>query len=417
MAVRFSLRFRRPIMTHLSAGTGLAAIIGVAFAVTEYELTAILQVLASGMAVAIPIIGWLWFFSMKETREPAFRAIAENAPDTIARFDRDCRYLYANPALQKLAGVSANSFLGRPPLEVVRGKASFHAFQAKLREALETGQETEVELFEDSIRGISRPIFDHIRFAPEFGCDGSVVSVLAIGRDITTRKKAEQRLMRSRALLQALVARQEKDREQERKRVAREVHEELGQTLMALHINFKLLSQCFGSDSAALQEHLESSKELFDRSIRVVRDVTSALRPSLLDLGIDAALEWLVEKFIEQTGIQSTLRLGEQDIAMHDECATAIFRIVQETLGNIVRHAQANTVEISLDRRGNDCILEVRDDGKGFDLNTPKEKTLGLVGIQERAQRLGGELAIFSTPGKGTAIEVRIPVQPNLESV
>jgi PAS domain S-box-containing protein len=417
MSVRFSLRFRRPIMTLVSAGTALAAAMAIAFALKEYELAAIPQIVALSMAATVVIIRCLRLFSMKETREPAFRAIAENAPDAIARFDRDCRYLYANPALQKLAGVSAAAFLGRTPLEVARDKASFHVFQERLREALETGQETEVELFEDSIRGISRPICDHIRFAPEFGVDGAVVSVLAIGRDIGKLKKTERRLRRSRALLRSLAARQEKDREQERKRVAREVLEELGQSLTALDINFKLSNKCLGSDSGALQEHLKSSQKLFDHSIRVVRDVASALRPSVLDIGIDAGLEWLLEKFIEQTGIPGTLRIGEPDLAVNDEYATAIFRIVQETLDNIVRHAQANAVEITLDRSGDDFILEVRDDGQGFDLNTPEEKTLGLVGIQERVRRLGGAVAIFSAPGKGTAIEVRMPVQPNLESV
>jgi PAS domain S-box-containing protein len=417
MSVRFSLRFRRPIMTLVSAGTALAAAMAIAFALKEYELAAIPQIVALSMAATVVIIRCLRLFSMKETREPAFRAIAENAPDAIARFDRNCRYLYANPALQKLAGVSAAAFLGRTPLEVARDKASFHVFQERLREALETGQETEVELFEDSIRGISRPICDHIRFAPEFGVDGAVVSVLAIGRDIGKLKKTERRLRRSRALLRSLAARQEKDREQERKRVAREVLEELGQSLTALDINFKLSNKCLGSDSGALQEHLKSSQKLFDHSIRVVRDVASALRPSVLDIGIDAGLEWLLEKFIEQTGIPGTLRIGEPDLAVNDEYATAIFRIVQEALDNIVRHAQANAVEITLDRSGDDFILEVRDDGQGFDLNTPEEKTLGLVGIQERVRRLGGAVAIFSAPGKGTAIEVRMPVQPNLESV
>jgi PAS domain S-box-containing protein len=276
MSVRFSLRFRRPIMTLVSAGTALAAAMAIAFALKEYELAAIPQIVALSMAATVVIIRCLRLFSMKETREPAFRAIAENAPDAIARFDRDCRYLYANPALQKLAGVSAAAFLGRTPLEVARDKASFHVFQERLREALETGQETEVELFEDSIRGISRPICDHIRFAPEFGVDGAVVSVLAIGRDIGKLKKTERRLRRSRALLRSLAARQEKDREQERKRVAREVLEELGQSLTALDINFKLSNKCLGSDSGALQEHLKSSQKLFDHSIRVVRDVASA---------------------------------------------------------------------------------------------------------------------------------------------
>lgn len=211
-------------------------------------------------------------------------------------------------------------------------------------------------------------------------------------------------------MLQTLAAREEKAREQERKRVAWDMHEELGQNLVALRINFQLLNDRLGNDAAWLQEQLESSKELLDRSIRVVRDVAAALRPSVLDLGIDVALEWLAEKFMEKNGIQTKLRLGEQGIVLNDEHATAIFRIVQEALDNVSRHAQATAVEIALERRGIEYLLEVRDDGRGFDLDTPKEKTLGLVGIQERARRLHGEVAIFSAPGAGTVIEVRIPV-------
>ncbi len=343
-------------------------------------------------------------------REQEFRTIAENSPDVIARYDRDGRYLYANPALQKLAGIPGDAFLGRTQLELTQGKISFQAFEEKRKEAQETGRETEVELIEDSIEGIFRPLCEHIRFTPEFGSDGTVVSVLAIGRNIGQLKAAERYLRRSRALLQTLAAREEKAREQERKRVAWDMHEELGQNLVALRINFQLLNDRLGNDAAWLQERLESSKELLDCSIRVVRDVAAALRPSVLDLGIDVALEWLAEKFMEKNGIQTKLRLGEQGIVLNDEYATAIFRIVQEALDNVSRHAQATAVEIALERREIEYLLEVRDDGKGFDLDTPKEKTLGLVGIQERARRLHGKVAIFSAPGAGTVIEVRIPV-------
>jgi signal transduction histidine kinase len=143
----------------------------------------------------------------------------------------------------------------------------------------------------------------------------------------------------------------------------------------------------------------------------VVRDVASELRPYVLDLGIDSALEWLTEKFIEQSGIPSELNLAAQELVMDDEYATAIFRIVQEALDNVARHADATSVAIALECRGGEYFLEVRDDGRGFDLDTPKEKTLGLLGIQERVGRLGGTMAISSAPGKGTVLGVRMPVR------
>ena len=344
-------------------------------------------------------------------REQEFRTIAENSPDVIARYDRGCRHVYANPALQKLAGRPAAAFLGRTVLEVAGGRASFREMEEKLKQALETGKETEVELIDNRLPGAVRPICDHIRFTPEFGRDGTVVSVLAIGRDIGALKETERQLMRSRALLQTLAARQEQDREQERKRIAWEVHEELGQMMMALRINFGLLNDGIGGNTMSQRAQLALLTDLLDRSISMVREVATGLRPSVLDLGIDSALEWLTEKFIEQSGIPSRFHLAGQELVMDDEYVTTMFRIVQEALDNISRHAQARSVEIALERRGGDYFLEVRDDGQGFDPDTPKEKSLGLLGIQERVRRLGGTMAISSAPGKGTVLGVRMPVR------
>ena len=343
-------------------------------------------------------------------REQQFRAIAENSPDIIARFDRDGRYLYANPALQELTGTPVLSFLGRTPLEVAAGRRAFITLQDKLREALETGRETEVELIEEPAAGIPRPICEQILFTPEFGRNGELVSVLAVGRDIGRLKAAEQHLVRSRDLLQTLAARQDKEREQERKRIAWDVHEELGQTMMALRIHLQMLEQRVAGDSAGLGQHLAAPLGLIERATKVVREVASALRPSVLDLGIDSALEWLTERFIEESGIATTLRLDAHGVAMNDDYATAIFRIAQEALGNIARHAEAGAVQIVLERRGPDFVLEVRDDGKGFDPDTPKEQTIGLLGIQQRVQRFGGSLAVLSAPGAGTVITVRMPI-------
>ncbi len=342
-------------------------------------------------------------------REQQFRAIAENSPDVIARFDCDARYLYANPALQKLAGLPVHAILGRTPLEVAAGRRAFVKLQEKLREALATGRETEVELAEAAPGG-GEPICEHILFTPEFGSEGEVVSVLAIGRDIGRLKAAEQHLVRSHDLLQNLAARQDIEREQERKRIAWEVHEELGQTLMALRIHLQMIEQRVAGDASSLGEHLAAPLAMLERAIRVVREVASALRPSVLDLGIDSAIEWLAEKFIDENGTRAELRLDAQGLAMDDQCATAIFRIAQEALGNVALHAEASQVDIVLERRQGDVVLEVRDNGKGFDPDAARENSLGLLGIEQRVQRFGGTLAVLSAPGAGTVVTVRIPV-------
>jgi PAS domain S-box-containing protein len=341
-------------------------------------------------------------------REQDFRTISENSPDPIARYDAECRCVYMNPALLKLLGKKAASPLGKTPLEASRNLEVLRPYEEKIREALRTGQETELELISDAIGNAGRPVCDHIRFTPEFDCEGSVVSVLAVGRDIAGLKKVEQQLSRSGAMLRTLVARQEKDREAERKRIAWEVHEELGQLLAALRFDLSLMQDLREDDGPPAQRPSQSAIHLLDRAFRTVRSLTSSLRPRVLDLGIDAALEWLADEFTRHTAIPCSLHCREP-VVLNEEQVIVLFRVTQEALDNIARHAEAKSVEIIIDHRDNDYILTVRDDGKGFVRDIPKEGKLGLLLIHERVRTAGGNVVIDSTPGHGTRLDVCIP--------
>jgi PAS domain S-box-containing protein len=247
----------------------------------------------------------------------------------------------------------------------------------------------------------------------EFAADGSCVRGIGTSQDITELKEIEKDLESSRLQLRQLAARQEKAREEERKRMAREVHDELGQMLTALRMDISLLRIKFAVDNQELSETIRDIMELLDRTIQVTRDVATSLRPSAIEMGVVPALEWLVKKFSEQSGIECNLYYPEEDFNMDEECAIVIFRIAQESLTNVLRHADASKVRISITLDKDHYCLKIYDNGRGFDTAAAKKiKSFGLIGIRERSLMLGGETNISSTPGNGTSIQVRIPVNP-----
>jgi signal transduction histidine kinase len=237
-----------------------------------------------------------------------------------------------------------------------------------------------------------------------------VVGALAIGRNITAFKEAERRLKESQHLLRELAARNETVREEERKRLTREIHDELGQYLSALRLGISVIGLQFAEDNPALKEKIQGMIKLVDAMIKVVRNVVSALRPAALDMGIASALEWLVDEFMARTGVDCELHVPKGEIPLEDQRATQVFRIVQESLTNIGRHAEASEVSIRLERNGSQYTLEVRDNGRGFDPAIRKKKSFGLVGMRERALMLGGDVDIHSETGRGTAVRVSFPI-------
>lgn len=338
--------------------------------------------------------------------EQGFRALVESFPDTVERYDRDCRLSYANPAFAGLVGAPLEQLLGKTPA-AFEAMAQALAYEAKLREVLETGQDDEWECVWPSHDGSLKT--SHIRLVAERGKAGRITGVFGIGRDITMLKETERQLRESRTLLHLLTARREAAGEKARKDIAREMHEEYGQSLTALRMNLSLIRLQFGGERPKLQEKVQEALGLLDGIILKVRDMVSAIRPSTLNLGITSALEWLAEDLLKDTAIHYELRIDNRPFQLGEELSTAVFRIVQEALTNIIRHAQAGNVVIALERRQDDCRLEVRDDGRGFDLDISRKESIGLLGMEELTHMIGGELVIFSAPGQGTVVEVCFP--------
>ena len=233
--------------------------------------------------------------------------------------------------------------------------------------------------------------------------------------NITNNKRAEQELFMSRQLLRDLAAEMEVLREEERKYIAREIHDELGQILTALRMDVSLLRLRFPDISAPFPDSVRNMTSLVDRAITAVRSVASDLRPAALDMGLQDALEWLRKEFSDRTGIICSLTMVPDDIELEESRAVAVFRIVQESLTNISRYANASRADIMLTAREGMLEIFIRDNGIGFDPaeSAKKKKSYGLLGMRERAIALGGTLQINSNTGKGTEIALTIPLSEN----
>jgi len=230
--------------------------------------------------------------------------------------------------------------------------------------------------------------------------------------DITERKRVEEEIKESREQIRNFAAHLGSAREQERTVIAREIHDELGQSLTALKMDLSWLYKKMPRDKALLPKRTKSMLGLVDTTIQSVKRISSELRPGLLDdIGVSAAIEWQGEEFQNHTGIRCEVNVEPEDIILDQERSIAIFRIFQEALTNIARHAKATRVKASLKTKAGKLELKVRDNGRGIEEEKISDpKSFGLIGIRERAQFLDGTVEIRGIRDKGTTITVRIPL-------
>jgi len=229
-------------------------------------------------------------------------------------------------------------------------------------------------------------------------------------KDITDRKYAEEELRKSREQLRSLSAYLQSAREEERMHIAREIHDELGQMLTALRMELSWLS----GRIPELVTRTKSMSDMIDSGIKTVRKILTELRPNLLDdLGLIAALEWQVEEFQKRTGITCELLSNRQELDMSRDVAVTVYRILQEALTNITKHANATLVKIQLFCGPERLIMEVTDNGRGIpESQLSTLHSFGITGMRERTHILGGDFRIKGVKDKGTQLEIRIPLKP-----
>ena len=250
------------------------------------------------------------------------------------------------------------------------------------------------------------------RGVPFRDAEGRIVRWYGTNTDIEDRKRAEDALRRSIDQLRALAGRLQTVREEERARVARQIHDELGQALTGIKLESVALIRDLPVDAKRQANRAASIAKLADETIHVVRRISTELRPGILDdLGLVAAIEWATQEFGARTGTKYRLHLPKHEIVIDSQLATALFRILQETLTNVARHAHATEVDVRLAKEGDSFTLNVRDNGRGISEDqVTAGSSLGILGMRERAILLGGELAIHGSPGEGTTVTVRVPV-------
>ncbi|MGA2889191.1 MAG: CHASE3 domain-containing protein [Terracidiphilus sp.] len=250
------------------------------------------------------------------------------------------------------------------------------------------------------------------RWALQWGKRGQPPRVLIVNSDITERKRGEESLVLQREQLRALAERLQCVREEDRKRVARDLHDQIGQILTSIKMDMTWMTRHLPESENEVLARLQESIQSINDGVKAVRTICSGLRPGILDdLGLAAAIEWQTAEFASRNGVLCQVSVPPVDLHLDGDRATATFRIFQECLTNVTRHAQAKSVRVDLRQEDENVLLVVQDDGIGFqesDLSSALG-SLGLLGMKERAQFCGGDVHISSSLGKGTTITVRVP--------
>jgi PAS domain S-box-containing protein len=336
-------------------------------------------------------------------REVAARAdwlssFPELSPSPIVETDVEGRITYANASACQLLPWLSSYARGE------RTDVPEHSWLAGLREMPGDIADTVTKPFERRFELDGRWYQQAIYFVAPFG------RVRSYGVDITDRKRAEDELLNSVTQMRALAAREQTVREQERQSVSREIHDELGQALTAIRLE---LSAWMGDLPPGQQRspRAASLMSLIDETIQSVRRIATSLRPGILDdAGLTPAVEWAVEEFASRAGIKYRLDLPSDDLRLDPELSTALFRILQEALTNVARHANATELTVRISMETGSVRLEIHDNGQGITgAQLSHSASVGILGMQERARLLGGELIVRGSPGKGTTVTVRIP--------
>ncbi|KAB0497410.1 PAS domain-containing sensor histidine kinase [Pseudomonas vancouverensis] len=344
--------------------------------------------------------------------EARLQGIAANVPGLVFRLERapvtgQIDFAYISEGSESLVGYSpatlAHRDKGLRSLVHPDDKASYHQTQDH---ALDTDSDwswqgriltRHGEQRWAEIKAITRQLEDGA-----YVWDGIVW-------DISESKRIELELASSREQLRELSAHLESVREEEKARIAREVHDELGQMLTVLKLETSMCELAYAQLDPGLNERLISMKRLIAQLFQLVRDVATALRPPILDAGIASAIEWQARRFEARTQIPCLVQVPDNLPVLSDAKAIGLFRILQEALTNVMRHAQAHTVELTLTREGDELCLTVSDDGVGFVAASGRATSFGIVGMRERVLIMGGAMSLESEPGEGTTLSVRVP--------
>jgi len=373
-----------------------------------------MRLIIVGMFIAFGIYAQLLMNARKQAQEALGVAnaeltqIFETSADGMRVIDRTFNMLRANETFCELTGIRKKDALGKKCYEVFRGPLC-HTDGCPLTRIL--NGEDRVECDSEKIPESGPEIQCIVTATPFKGPKGEVIGIVEDFKDISERKRTEKELIQSRRRLRELASHLESAREMERTRIAREIHDELGQALTALKMELHWCIKRLPKDNTELLEKAKTLTSLVDANVHLVQRISSELRPGMLDnLGLSAAMEWQTGQFQDRTGISCDIICEPNEIVLDQTRSTALFRIFQETLTNIIRHADATRVEIVLREKDGGVELTVTDNGKGItEQEIADPKSFGLMGIKERVYSLGGTVTISGSKDKGTTVQVSVP--------
>ena len=346
--------------------------------------------------------------------EERFRLIVEGVKDyAFFLLDTGGHVVSWNAGAERIKGYRAEEIIGQhfsrffPEADRQQGKPE--------RELQVVVAEGRIEDEGWRLRKDGSPFWANVVITAVRDKEGKLVGFSKLTRDLTRRKQAEEELKRSEQQLRSLAERLQEVREEERTRIARELHDELGQAMTGLKMDLarleKHVSKPDAGGGAALRDKITGMTKLIDGTIHSVRRISTELRPGMLDdLGLRTAIEWQANEFQSRSGISCELKSLPDEVRLSRDAATAVFRIFQEALTNVARHAKASRVEVAMMKESGHWILEVSDNGRGIsDAELADKASLGLLGMRERAAVLGGDVRVAGMEGGGTMVRVRIP--------
>jgi PAS domain S-box-containing protein len=347
--------------------------------------------------------------------EARLRGVLDSAMDAIITVDDKQHVVLFNAAAEAMFGCPREEAIGAPLGWFIPARMR-DAHADHVRRFGETGMASRR-------MGAARVVTGLRRDGQEFPLDASISQVTegdaklytVILRDVTARVQAEAALRRSQEELQEVGAAADAAREQDKNRIARELHDELGQALTMLQMDVAWCKENLPAGEHGFARRLDRMTGLLVGTVAATRRIAADLRPLVLDdLGLLPAVESLAESFRQRTGITCELAVSNPEMPLPGAHSTAVFRVVQEALTNIAKHAGAKHVEVAIEQRPTEVIVNIRDDGRGFVPQKPRKAgSFGLIGVRERAFLIGGDATITSAPGKGTSIELRLPIRPD----
>lgn len=351
-------------------------------------------------------------------REQWLSTVLRSIGDAVIATDGNGVITFMNSIAEGITGWKNKEALHKPLKDVFNIVSDKKSSQIKLLMTRIMKKDT-AELAKESIlitKDMAKTPIDYV-FAPIRDEKRSASGTVLVFRDIAERKRTEEELNKSYKQLRDLSAHLQSVREDERTTVAREIHDELGQALTALKLDISWLSKRLPKREIRLLNKAQEMSKLTDMTIQKVKKISTELRPGLLDdLGLASAIEWQAEEFQKRTGIKCKVRIEPKDIILDEDRSTSIFRIYQETLTNVARHANATVVRVDLKETAGMLRLNVSDNGKGItEKQISNPKSFGLLGIRERVYLWTGKVKIKGVRGKGTSVIVSIPTQEKID--